>query len=346
MAISMRCCGQHNSTMWCAAARRSGSVAARATSRHVKLFPCTASIPVSRSRFLAPCQTSVRGAQTLAAAAVDAAERIQEYDADQIQVGRRTSASTFDVHTKGVLVRKGVPRHLGCSPIRMGGAHLLSESVSASRIAANCVASPVTTASTQVLEGLDPVRKRPGMYIGSTGQRGLHHLVYEVLDNSIDEVQGGHASVVTIDVDLTTGWVAVRDNGRGIPTGFHPKTGCAPAAALAHAQHPPRSLANTRPSNAGLTASRHSATGAPPQGVAWCIVSCTRLHPRVMAWLACSIPCSIHEYPLATGRPGSTAVQQYGRYPCTQHSQHSTPHQFCRLGIVSATRGYRHNGGC
>lgn len=77
----------------------------------------------------------------------------------------------------------------------------------------------------QVLQGLEPVRKRPGMYIGSTGQRGLHHLVYEILDNAIDEVQAGYATEVFVELDLTTGWVTISDNGRGIPTDVHPATG-------------------------------------------------------------------------------------------------------------------------
>eukprot|EP00955_Chlamydomonas_euryale_P106722 365721-Chlamydomonas_euryale.AAC.20 len=77
----------------------------------------------------------------------------------------------------------------------------------------------------QVLDGLEPVRKRPGMYIGSTGSRGLHHLVYEVLDNCIDEVQAGHASNVDVELDLGSGWVCIADDGRGIPTGVHPRTG-------------------------------------------------------------------------------------------------------------------------
>ena len=85
-------------------------------------------------------------------------------------------------------------------------------------------ASTYTAKDIQVLEGLEAVRVRPGMYIGSTDQRGLHHLIYEVLDNAVDEAMAGYCDLVVISID-TAGLITVADNGRGIPVDIHPTTG-------------------------------------------------------------------------------------------------------------------------
>ncbi|NWH11010.1 DNA topoisomerase (ATP-hydrolyzing) subunit B [Acholeplasma laidlawii] len=83
--------------------------------------------------------------------------------------------------------------------------------------------SHYTADNIQILEGLEAVKKRPGMYIGSTGERGLHHLVWEIVDNSIDEALGGYADEITIEI-LKGEVIRVTDNGRGIPVDIHPKT--------------------------------------------------------------------------------------------------------------------------
>ncbi len=83
---------------------------------------------------------------------------------------------------------------------------------------------PYSADQIQVLEGLEPVRKRPGMYIGSTGIDGLHHLVWEIVDNGIDEALAGYATEVQVHM-LADGGIRITDDGRGIPTDIHPKTG-------------------------------------------------------------------------------------------------------------------------
>jgi DNA gyrase subunit B len=75
----------------------------------------------------------------------------------------------------------------------------------------------------QVLEGLEPVRKRPAMYIGDTDKKGLHHLVWEIVDNSVDEYLNGYADAITVTLHKGGDSITITDNGRGIPVAIHPK---------------------------------------------------------------------------------------------------------------------------
>src|SRR5262245_31418726 len=85
------------------------------------------------------------------------------------------------------------------------------------------MATEYTAKDIQVLEGLEPVRKRPGMYIGGVGSAGLHHLVWEIVDNSVDEAMNGHAKEITVTLHKDGSSITVSDDGRGIPIEKHPK---------------------------------------------------------------------------------------------------------------------------
>src|SRR5881227_2850557 len=84
-------------------------------------------------------------------------------------------------------------------------------------------AARYTAADITMLEGLEPVRKRPSMYIGSTDAKGLHHLIWEIVDNSVDEYLNGYADTIHVVLHKQGDAITVTDNGRGIPTDIHPK---------------------------------------------------------------------------------------------------------------------------
>ena len=84
------------------------------------------------------------------------------------------------------------------------------------------MASDYGSKDLEVLEGLEPVRERPGMYIGTTGSKGMHHILWEIVDNSIDEISNGYGDTIEIEI-FKDNSISVKDNGRGIPVDMHPK---------------------------------------------------------------------------------------------------------------------------
>ncbi|KAF0897895.1 hypothetical protein E2562_001607 [Oryza meyeriana var. granulata] len=125
-----------------------------------------------------------------------------------------------------LLFRPRVAAAAAGTPLRRNGVAVrafMASTAASEAMQENRVAGEYTAANVQVLEALDGVRTRPGMYIGSTGSRGLHHLVYEILDNAVDEAQAGYATKINVILHDDNS-VSVTDNGRGIPTDIHPQT--------------------------------------------------------------------------------------------------------------------------
>src|SRR6188472_2539911 len=113
------------------------------------------------------------------------------------------------------------------------------------------VASSYTAKDITVLEGLEPVRKRPGMYIGGVGTAGLHHLAWEIIDNAIDEAMNGFASSIVVTLHKDGSSLTVADDGRGMPVDKHPKTGKSALEVIFTVLHAGGKFENTNYKTAG-----------------------------------------------------------------------------------------------